>query len=177
MENMKQSSVMPRAFLGFAVALGILLLGTLFLGLFSASLGSSRHVALAVLTILLSCLIQVISFTYLTITFKLLAQAVHLRHMPQENLEPARALKRRMTARLGAIVVSILPVVATGAINWRGDSTANIHLILGFVTISVHLWALVGQYSIICENSTLVADLLRQYGAGRQSAKPRLESA
>ena len=168
---------MPRAFLGFAVALGILLLGTLLLGLFASTLGSSRHIALAVLTILLSCLIQVISFTYLTITFKLLAQAVHLRHMPQENLEPARILKRRLTARLGVVVLSILPTVATGAINWRGDSYANIHLILGFVTISAHFWALAGQYSIICENSTLVADLLRRYGAGRQSTKPRFESA
>lgn len=165
MENRNQGNGMPRAFLGFAAALGILLLGTLFLGLYASTLGSSRHIALAVLTILLSCLIQAVSFTYLTITFKLLAQAVHLWHMPKENLEPARVLKRRMTARLGVVVASILPTVATGAINWRGGSAANIHLILGFVTISAHLWALIGQYSIICENSQLVSSLLQRYGA------------
>jgi len=81
---------MPHVFASLAVAnLALFALSAAF-ALSSAASARDRHILLAVFSLLLSCFIQVLVFTYLTITGKVIAQAVHLARLDPRHPLPSQ---------------------------------------------------------------------------------------
>ena len=162
---------MPRIFLSLVVANLLLLLGAATLGLSSGESGVDRHIVLAVFTLLLSCFIQVLVFTYFTVTGKVVGQAVHLSDLPPGPLDKVRGFKRAITYRVATMFGSILAVVATGAAAWRSDSPVVSHPVVAGVVVMVHLWIWLQEYRLIVSHARFVEETLSRYEAkGRGSA-------
>jgi len=74
----------------------------IYASLSSAASARDRHILLAVFSLLLSCFIQVLVFTYLTITGKVIAQAVHLARLDPRHPLPSQG-SQTIFYRLSAI--------------------------------------------------------------------------
>lgn len=154
---------MPRIFASLVVANLVCLLGTGALGFISARLGETRHVVLAVFTILLGCFLQVLVFTYFTIAGKLVAQAVHLGQMDTSPLEACKRLKKRLTRLLAGSALSLVLVTATGASAWRGGQFSWPHFLSAAAVVAVHVGVWIGQYTLVVQQAALLETILRQY--------------
>ncbi len=162
---------MPRIFLSLVAANLMLLLGAAALGLFSGELGVDRHIVLAVFTLLLSCLTQVLVFTYFTVSGKVVGQAVHLSDLPGDPLNKVRGFKRAITYRVATVFTSIVAVVATGAAAWRSDSPVVSHPVAAGAAVIVHLWIWLQEYRLIVSHARFLEQTLSRYKAGgRRSA-------
>ena len=89
--------MMARIFSSFVVAQLILFAVSAAIGVFGSGEHTSRHVLLAILALLLSCLTQVGLFTYFTVTGKMVVQAVHLGRLERGPLVRVTLLKRSVT--------------------------------------------------------------------------------
>lgn len=170
---------MPRTFACLAVANLLVLVGTAALGLAHLDPSGDRHVVLAVFTLLICCLVQVVTFTYFVVTGKMLAQALHLGGLDLAPLAEAKRLKRNAMRWLAAVVTGIILVTATGAAHWRDQGYSTWHFGAGCVVILVHASALYAQFLLVARNAALVGKVLREYAAQRGSAvggKPILSS-
>ncbi len=154
---------MPRIFVSLAVSQLLLLLGSAAAGLFAVALGPDRHVLLAVLTLLLSCLIQVVCFTYLTVTGKMIVQAVHLGRMEMEPIERSKSLKKAWMRCLGMLIVLMVTVIATGAEVFRSGEGHTWHLLATCATLIAHFAVLWLEFGIIGRNAALVTETLAAY--------------
>lgn len=154
---------MPRVFIGLAAGLMIVLVGAAGLGLAGDRSAPDRHILMAVFALLLSCLVQVIVFTYLTVTGKMVAQALHLSHADLEPLETVKRIKRSATRLVGLIVLLAVPSVATGASLWRTDGEGHWHYWTAYILVAGHLFAFYRQYALIVENARLLDSVLSQY--------------
>lgn len=154
---------MPRVYAALATANILLVAATTMLGLVSPAIANSYHVALAVFTLILTCLVQVLGFTYLTVTLKLMGQAVHLGKLPLDHLLAAKALKRRMTHCLAAAIATVLISTATGADSWRAGAGGWLHLALGLIFPLWLPYLLYVEFTLIARNAALVAAVMRQY--------------
>lgn len=122
-----------------------------------------RHVLLAVLTLLLSCLIQVAGFTYLTITGKVIVQAVHVSRLDEAAIASAKKLKRQFTYQLALAFTGIIVATASGASAWRTGSPSVFHAILAAFTIGAHGVVWRNEIRVIQANELLVTRTLSAY--------------
>ena len=106
--------LMPRVFACLAIANLLLLMASGAVGIFAARWGVDRHVLLSVLTLLFSCFVQVVAFTYLTVTGKMIGQAVHLAGLDASILQTAKSYKRAVTRCLAGVFGAVVFVTATG---------------------------------------------------------------
>ncbi len=156
---------MPYIFLSLACGQLIVLLATGALGMVAAETAADRHVLLAVFSLLLSCLIQVIMFTYLTVTGKMVAQAVHLAKLDLHPIRTSQHLKRSATRLLGCVIATVVLVTATGAYHLRSGAGGTVHFAVAGLLLLVHLFALYKEYGLILENRALVERTLELYQA------------
>lgn len=155
---------MTRIFAALALADIILMLVTAAIGWSAVDdHNTDRHVLLAVLTLLLSCFVQVVVFTYFTVTGKLVGQAVHLGGLPVATMDRVKALKRGVTRRLAAAIVVIVGVTATGALRWSTGEWAWLHHILAWVLLAVFIVVLYQQLVLVMRNAALVDRTLTEY--------------
>lgn len=159
---------MVRIFIPLALSQLVVLFGSAFLALGADAAEAQRHVVAAVLAGILSCFIQAVVFTYLTITGKLVVQAIHLGGLSASPLEQVKNLKRSCSFALLLIVGSLVPAVATGAYHWAGGQAYWFHIPLAVATLAAHLVGYYRQMAIIRGNAALVAGVLREYDARRR---------
>ena len=160
---------MSRVFLSVAVSEALLLISTAVLGLLHDHETMRRsHVALAVFSILLACLINVGSFTYLIVVSKLIHQAVALGRLDLAPFEESRNAKRRMARLLGVATLTLVPAIATGAWRLGGPEDSNWHMIAGFAALLVQLSVFHLQYGLIVESQARLADVMELYRAARK---------
>lgn len=154
---------MSRVFASLAAANLILFLCSAVLGFFAPADSPDRHVLLAVLSLLLACAVQVLSFTYLTVTFKVLTQAVHLGKLQPEMLEPAKDIRRRFSRSIGFLLVLIVAVVATGAAAWRSGSARLFHLPAVSIFLVGWVFTHAREWTLISRNAALLDQTLTRY--------------
>lgn len=162
---------MPPIFAALAVSELLVLLGAVGLGLLGLDAGPSRHVLLALIGLLLSCLIQVVAFTYLTVTGKMIVQAVHLGGLDTGPIDEVKRLKRAYSRVLGLVVGAVVFATITGAQHWRSDAGPRLHLIAAMVVLAVHLGAYYCQYGLIVENAALGERTLERYSERRRQGE------
>ena len=154
---------MPRIFAAFVIGQLLVVLAAAGFGLVGSDAVPARHVTLAVFALLLTCFLQVIVFMYLTVTGKIIVQAVHL---GDENLAPVYEVKRykaRFVAILGVVVVVSVLVTATGAYQWREGLKSYVHFLCAALFLVVQLVAAYYEFSLICQNDALMNRVLRTY--------------
>jgi len=155
---------MTRIFAALAIANIILMLVTAVLGWSAADdHNTDRHVLLAVLTLPLSCFVQVVVFTYFTVTGKLVGQAVHLGGLPVAAMDQVKTLKRGVTRRLAAAIVVIVCVTATGALRWSTGAWSWLHHGLAWLLLVVLIVVLYQQLLLVMRNVALVDRTLKEY--------------
>jgi hypothetical protein len=158
---------MPRVFASLAVADLILLLGGAGLGFFDPAPNRDRHVLLAVLALLLACLVQVLSFTYLAVSGKVLTQAVHLGKLPLDPVDRGKEIKKRFARCVGAVVLLMVLVVATGAAAWRVETPPPYHFPAVAVFACGWVFIHVRELGLIAENARLMEQTLAEYAKAR----------
>jgi hypothetical protein len=102
-------------------------------------------------------------FTYLTVTEKMIAQAVHLGALDLSPLLHAKRLKRTATFFLALVVFSLLGVTVTGALHWRGRDYAAAHWVATLLAVTIQAGVLYAEYGLIHRNGKLVEETLRGY--------------
>ncbi len=172
---------MPRIFACLAIGQIVVLAGTFVLGALSPGVGGGglrdRHIVLAVFALLLICLVQTIGFTYLIVTGKLIAQAVHLAKLPAEFDQQARGIKRRFTRMVLVAVLVCTLGAATGGNRWRLGPDHWLHggaAALLLVAVSA---VLVREFALIAENAGVVQRVLTDYNRRGGKAGTSAESA
>jgi len=158
---------MPRIFACLALSEFIVLLLTGTVGVWRLDPHADRHVLLAVLAILLSCMIQVAAFTYLTVVEKATAQAVHLGRLALDPILSLKRLKKRFTRYLGLVLAAMLLATATGASAWRGSPPDGWHFVAAMAVIALHVCAYLRQYGILRDAGRIAAGVLVRYSAAR----------
>jgi len=154
---------MPRFFACLAVANTLLLIASAAVGLFTTEFGADRHVLLAVLTLLFSCFVQVVTFTYFTVTGKMIGQAVHLARLDAGIIDTVKSYKRTITRSLAVVFMAVVFVTATGAAGWRLGSATLWHQIGAILVAAAHVWVFVREYEIVFLNTKLVDKTLSEY--------------
>ena len=154
---------MPRIFAAFVTGHLLVLVAVTGLGLLDPATDPTRHITLAVFSLLLSCLLQVMVFMYLTVTGKIIVQAVHLGDLDLAPIYEAKRLKARFIRILGAVIASLVLVTATGAYQWREGMSSYVHFSAASVFLLVHFVAAYLEFAVICENKALVNRVLRTY--------------
>ena len=163
---------MPRIFVCLLVANALLLVATGAFGVVATRVSVERHILLAVFTLLMSCLVQVVAFTYLTVTGKMIAQAVHLAGLDHAILSQVKRLKRAVTLCLPLVFLPMVLVAATGASLWRGGAESGLHYLAAGGVLGAHLWAWWREYAVILANADLLRRVLEQYSARGRSSGP-----
>jgi len=158
---------MPRIVVCLAIANLILLLMTAAMGLGASRPSLDRHVLLAVVTLMVSCGIQVVVFTYFTITGKMIGQAVHLGGLDTAPLAAVESSKKSASRLVGLVMVGVVFATATGAAQWRADARGTMHFAAAGLLVLVHALAFYREYDLVWANARLMDDVLRQYRARR----------
>jgi hypothetical protein len=161
---------MPAVYGALVIGDLILLLAAAGWGMFTRGGPADRHVLLAVLGLLLCCLIQVVAFTYLTVTGKWIAQAVHLGRLGDEPIREAQGYKRSATRQVGVMITAMLPVVVTGAIHWREQDPSEWHLLAAAAVLVAYGMVSMKQYDVVVRNGSLVERTMKAYRAVRPSS-------
>lgn len=156
---------MSQIFAGLSISNVLLLLLTGGLGLYGdAVLSADRHVLLAVITLLLGCFVQVVVFTYFTVTGKIVSQAVHLGRLDAGAMESVGALKRSTTRCVGVVMAAIVVTTATGAVHWRTEQWAKLHLGCALTLAVITTLALYREFVLVLNNASLLDQTLDDYG-------------
>ncbi len=164
--------IMPRVFACLAIANVLLLLASGAVGIFAPKLGVDRHVLLSVLSLLFSCFVQIVAFTYLTVTGKMIGQAVHLGRLDASILATAKTYKRGVTRCLAVVFGAVIFVTASGAVGWRTGGATGWHQVAAGLVLVAHAAVFWKQYEIIFLNSRLVKRALEQYEESRKESQP-----
>ncbi len=168
---------MPRIFACLCIGNLIVLIGTAALAFVPLDAAPDRHVLLAVFALLLSCLTQVIVFTYLTVTGKLIRQAVHLGGLDPQPLHDAQRLKLSVARHLAALVGAIVLVTATGAAHWQAGNFFLLHFIAGALVLLVYMSVSYREYGLVVENAALLARTLLAYRPRKDPNVPQARAA
>ncbi len=165
---------MPRIFACLAIGeiLVIFLAGGL--GLAKGENASNQHAAVGLFALLLACLIQIVAFTYLTVTGKMITQVVHLARMALDPLRESKRIKRRSTFLMAAAVMPILLVAATAGTHWRTGAFRWGHFLAAVLLFGVHVCVFVLEYTLLVANRDLLDRTLADYSEIRER---RLHSA
>jgi hypothetical protein len=171
--------IMPRIFACLAIGQVFVLAGTFVLGTVSPGFAGlrDRHIVLAVFTLLLTCLVQVIGFTYLTVTGKMMAQAVHLARLPVEFIRLVRGIKKRFTRLVAVTVLTCVLAAATGGNRWRAGPDGWVHGSAAVLQVVALGAVLLREYGLIVENAALVRQLLTAYNDYRGKVHLAADSA
>lgn len=159
---------MPHVFASLAVANLVLFALSAAFALGSAASARDRHILLAVFSLLLSCFIQVLVFTYLTVTGKVIAQAVHLARLDPGILSRAKEAKRSFTHCLAIIVAAVVLLSATGGAAWRSERALAVHVPVAIVAVLIHAWLYRKQHHLVRRNAQLLMGTLRAYSMWRE---------
>jgi len=159
---------MARLFTCLALCTLMLLSGAAFTGLARSGGMPDRHVMLAVLTLILTCFVQVMTFTYFTVTGKMIAQMVHLARLDVGILEEVARCKRSMTRSLGLLILAVIFVAATGGTAWRAGISSRWHLAGAALLLFSFAIVVYRQFSLIVMNARLFDSTLKAYNAKRQ---------
>ncbi len=159
---------MPRVFACLAFANLLLLVASGAVGFFAPKWGVDRHVLLAVMSLLFSCFVQVATFTYLTVTGKMVGQAVHLAGLDASIHEKVKTYKRGMTRCLAVVFGAVVIVTATGAAGWRGGGATVWHDVAVGLVLVVHIGVFLREYEIVFLNARLVERTLNEHEKVRQ---------
>lgn len=154
---------MPRIFACLCIGNLIVLVGTGAIALLPLDATPDRHVLLAVFTLLVTCLTQVIVFTYFTVTSKMIRQATHLGGLDLEPIHCAQRFKRSVARHLAVLVGFILLVTASGADHWYSGEKVLLHFIAAGLLLLVYLFVSFRQYALVVENAALLARTLLAY--------------
>ncbi len=160
---------MARVFTCLAVSNLIVFFGVAALGLLKPDETPDRHVLLAVFALMVSALVQVITFTYFTVTGKMMAQAMHLGHMGLDRMAEVKSLKRSMTYCLGGIFASVVLGTASGAVHWRDGLPARMHLVAAMVVLACHVFLLTREYILVVNNGKVFDEVMGEYAAKKES--------
>ena len=163
---------MPRIFASLALTNLLLFIVSGAIGIWARHWSVDRHVLMSVLALLFGCFVQVVVFTYLTVTGKMIGQAVHLGGLDSSFLQDTKKHKRVVTRCLAAVFLSILLLTATGAAAWRlGQATVWHDVAVGFLLI-VHMLVFTREYEIVYLNAKLMTSVLQDYEKARQAKTP-----
>ena len=158
---------MPRIFASLAIATLTLFALTAAIALTDSGSVPDRHVLLAVGTLLISCFIQVVGFTYLTVTGKVIAQAAHFASLDPACLAKVKQYKRSFTRQLALGIVSVVFASATGGAAWRSRDVLAFHVPATMIAAMIHVWVYGGQYHVLRRNADLVKMTLTAYSLWR----------
>ena len=163
---------MPRVFVCLAIANTIVLFLTAALGLVRGSMPVDVHVLLAVFSLLVSCLVQVIVFMYVSVTGKAVAQAVHIGGMDLAPLQALRRTKRAMVHAMALVILAVVSVIATGAVHWQSGEWLAGHWVVAGLAVVFHGVSFWREFGLIVEHRALVLRVMEAYerriGAARQ---------
>lgn len=158
---------MPRLFASLAVATLILLVLAAGIAVFDKRAAPDRHVLIAVGALLLGCFTQVAGFTYLTVTGKVVAQAIHLSALDGACLARIKRYKRSFARYLAVAILTLCLVSATGGAAWRSPESVSVHILATILVAVVHAWVFRRQNEIIRSNAALVETTLKDYASWR----------
>lgn len=133
--------------------------------------GADRHVLLAVFALLLSCLIQVAAFTYLTVVQKMTAQAVHLGHLGSEPVHALKRLKGALTRWLGVVVLGVVLLAATGGYHWGAQRLGTLHFAAALIGVGLHVVTYARQYVLLREGGRIAETVLARYTMLREDRR------
>jgi len=167
---------MTRVFTCLAVSNLIVFFGVAALGVLQLDDTPDRHVLLAVFALMVSTLVQVITFTYFTVTGKMMAQAMHLGHMGLTRMGEVKNLKRSMTGCLAGIFASVLLGTATGAMHWREQLPTRMHLVAAMVVLACHVLLLTREYILVIRNGKVYDEVMRDYAVIKEAQTASAES-
>jgi hypothetical protein len=172
--TLDKGATSSRAILALMVADGLLFLATAAFGFLVAGAARyAQHFVLALMTLVVTVLIHVVVFTYLTATFKMMSQAVHLGRLDDAALARAKVFKRRVARWVGLSFVTLLPVIAFGALSDRDASWGVWHFASACLTVVVHVAAFAGEYHAASANARLMADVFDAYNVRRRAQATR----
>lgn len=161
---------MPRIFACLAMGHLLVLIGTGVVGLLRVDPGGAAHMALAVFALILAALIQVATFTYLTVTGKMIMQAANLSGAGVQPVLAVRRLKQRMARWVGLFMLTVVFVTASGAASrW---SQTQVHLLAAAIFLVVQLIVYYREFALVCENSVLLGRVLASTQVRRASQQP-----
>ena len=158
---------MPRIFASLAIATLTLFALTAAIALTDSGSAPDRHVLLAVGTLLISCFFQVVGFTYLTVTGKVIAQAAHFASLDPACLVSVKQYKRSFTRHLALAIGSVVLASATGGAAWRSRDALAVHIPAAMIAAIIHVWVYRRQYHVLLRNAQLVETTLKAYSAWR----------
>jgi len=116
---------------------------------------------------MLTCLVQVVVFTFLSVSGRLISQAVHLRTLAPTPIETIRALKKRTGRCLGVLALLLVFSVASGAIHWRSGAYAWPHFVLVSLFAAAHFPVLLLEWQVVDRTRHLVDDTMGAYRLAR----------
>jgi hypothetical protein len=158
---------MPRVFASLAVATLTLFALTAGIALADGGSAPDRHVLVAVGTLLISCFTQVAGFTYLTVTGKVVAQAVHLASLDAACPAIVKRYKRSFTRYLAVAIIAVVLASATGGAAWRSREALAVHIPAAMIAAIIHVWVFRRQHQVLRRNADLVETTLKDYSAWR----------
>lgn len=164
---------MPRIFASLAIATLILFALTAAFAFLDSGPAPDRHVLLAVGTLLMSCFIQIVGFTYLTVTGKVIAQAAHLANLDPACLISVKNYKRSFTHCLALAIMGVVLASATGGAAWRTPDALAVHLPAAMIVATIHVWVYRRQYHVLRHNNQLVEVTLKAFSAWRDQRLSR----
>lgn len=168
---------MPRIFACLCIGNLIVLVGTCALAFVPLDTPPDRHVLLAVFTLLVSCLTQVIVFTYFTVTGKLIRQAVHLGALDPRPFHDAQRLKRSVARQLAVLVGAIVLVTATGAVQWQAGDFFLFHFMAATFVLLAYVFVSYREYLLVVENAALLERTLLAYRRRKNPTSSQAQGA
>lgn len=154
---------MTRVFTGLALGNLIVLVATGAWGLLNPDPTPDRHVLLAVFSLLLTAFVQVLTFTYFTVTGKIVGQAVHLAGHDTAALADVKRLKRSVSHHLLVMLLAVVLMTVTGAAHWRTNELSTLHLLCGVAFLPIACAVLMREYALVVANARLVAPAMETY--------------
>ncbi len=158
---------MPRIFASLAIAILTLFALTAAVALIDSGSAPDRHVLLAVASLLLSCFIQALGFTYLTVTGKVIAQAVHFASLDPACLASVKQYKRTFARQLALVAIGTILASATGGAALRSPDELAVHVPAAIIAAIIHVWVYGRQFHILRRNAHLVESTLEAYASWR----------
>lgn len=167
---------MTRVFIGLALGNLLVLLATGASGLFNPDPTPDRHVLLAVFSLLLTAFVQALTFTYFTVTGKIVGQAVHLARHDAAALADVKRLKRSVTRHLLVLLLAVILVTVTGASHWRTNGSATLHLLSVGVLLPLACAVFFGEYGLIVQNGRVVAPAMGAYERWQRAKRAEIRA-
>jgi len=164
-------NLMPRIVVCLAIAELILLVLTAALGVGASTLSTDRHILMALFALVLSCGIQVVIFTYFTITGKMIAQALHLGELELSPLASVKSFKKSITRLLGLVVLGNIVATATGAAQWTAGGRTTWHFAAACGLVLIHGYTFYREVALVSENARLMDGVMSDYTARRNASR------